>query len=84
MTYVKKGGFMKGNLVGYSLFNSKKDNTPWVNLFFKYDYPNSNGLCTRQLMCQASRLPMSPDKMLNKDWFVDCQNNFASDFYEVK
>lgn len=75
---------MKGQLIGANVFTSKKDSSQWCNLFFKVELPNSIGLTTRQLMCKLDRLPCNLEKMIDKTYFVDCQNNFASDFFEVK
>ena len=81
---------MKGKIIGgyvKKCDEGKKWNTSAM-LFIEQDFPSgvldSKGVCVRSVCCEGSRLPAKISDMVGKTYFISTQNNFASDFYEVK
>lgn len=75
---------MQGKIVGGYLFNSKKSGSEWANLYVQVIPPEGSvGICVEKLMCSSNRLPKPLANMLNKNYFISTQNNFASDFFEL-
>ena len=78
---------MQGKIVGGYLFNSKKTGSEWANIYVQVPLPENaiggSGICVEKLMCSANRLPKPLVNMVNKNYFISTQNNFASDFFEL-
>lgn len=74
---------MKGKILGGYSFTSKKGSDLYV-LTVQEDRINCLGLVAINLMANKDSLPSDLKDMIGKNFIIDKNGSFASDFYEVK
>jgi len=74
---------MKGKILGGYSFTSKKG-SELVNITVQTDRVSCFGICAVNVMANKDSLPYDLKDMVGKSFVIDCNNNFASSFYEVK
>jgi len=81
---------MQGKIIGGYVKKCSEDKK-WessATLFVQVDFPSdllaSSGLCVRSVCCEGKRLPKPLNEMVGKNYFICTNNNFASEFCELK
>ena len=78
---------MKCKILGAYSFKSKNDKS-LTNLSVTEERQNCVGTCTTNVLSLSDNLPESVDKMVGKEYIIDCRytngSAFASAFYPVK
>ena len=77
---------MKCKILGAYQFKSKNDKS-LTNLSVTEERQNCIGTCTTNVLALSESLPEDPNKMLGKEYIIDCRytngSAFASAFYQV-
>ena len=78
---------MKCKILGAYQFKSKNDKS-LTNLSVTEERQNCVGTCATNVLAMSDTLPDDLDKMLGKEYIIDCRytngSAFASAFYPVK
>lgn len=75
---------MKGKIVGIGMYKQKDSGKDRAHVYVQVPPPQGFlGVQVQHLNCSLDVFPMSPDKMLGKEFVIDCDNGFGNGFYEI-
>lgn len=76
---------MKGKLVGFNVFEGKKEGSgTWCNVYLELPMPDGGfGKRIDHFLCRPDVLPKKDNSIIGKEFIVSTRNNFLSELYEV-
>lgn len=76
---------MKGKLIGFNVFEGKKEGSgKWCNTYWALDMPEGGyGVRVERFMCRPDVLPSLTKDIINKEFIISTRNNFLSDVYQL-